>query len=224
MVMLTRKSAAGLALAALVLAAPLFANEPLSSAANQRLADAVAFELRNSGIAWKYKIDVICVRSTVALDGYVVDEQQREDAARVVRKVPGVEYVINRLQVAQPSSVTRASYDKPIELPAPMPMSRPSMLPPEPVPSFRAGHATEGLNAPPPMPTHAWPTYAPYNNYSRVAYPQAYPYNAFPHIGPFYPYPKVPLGWRAVKLEWNDGHWWLSTHAQPRDYWVVRFW
>ena len=25
-----------------------------------------------------------------------------------------------------------------------------------------------------------------------------------PYIGPFYPYPQVPLGWRKVQLEWDD--------------------
>jgi hypothetical protein len=59
---------------------------------------------------------------------------------------------------------------------------------------------------------------------SRVAYPQAYPYNAFPFIGPFYPFPKVPLGWRSVKLDWDDGHWYIGRLSTPHDYWRVRFW
>ena len=82
---------------------------------------------------------------------------------------------------------------------------------------------TPDLQAPP-LPPHAWPTYAPYNNASRIAYPQAYPYNAFPFIGPYYPFPKVPLGWRKVTLEWEDGHWYLGRNSAPHDYWRVRFW
>jgi hypothetical protein len=78
--------------------------------------------------------------------------------------------------------------------------------------------------SPPKMPPYAWPTYAPYNNYSRVAYPTLYPYNAWPFIGPFYPFPKVPLGWRSVKLQWNDGHWWYSKTATGHDWWRVRYW
>jgi len=77
---------------------------------------------------------------------------------------------------------------------------------------------------PPQMPPYAWPTYAPYNNYSRVAYPTAYPYQAFPFIGPCYPFPKVPLGWRSVKLEWQDGHWWFSKTATNHDWWRLRYW
>jgi hypothetical protein len=34
----------------------------------------------------------------------------------------------------------------------------------------------------------------------------------------------VPLGWRCVKLEWDDGHWWYSSHAQKRDWWHLRYW
>jgi hypothetical protein len=85
------------------------------------------------------------------------------------------------------------------------------------------GPAFSALN-PPHMPPYAWPTYAPYNNYSRVAYPNEYPQQAFPYIGPMYPFPKVPLGYRAIKLEWEDGHWWYGRTATKRDYWTVRYW
>jgi hypothetical protein len=96
----------------------------------------------------------------------------------------------------------------------------------EPVPSFRAGMApgAPGATLPAPMPPYAWPTYAPYNNYSRVAYPIAYPAEAFPFIGPVHPFPKVPLGWRSVTLRWDDGHWWLKANAQRRDWWILRYW
>ena len=39
------------------------------------------------------------------------------------------------------------------------------------------------------------------------ARPTAYPWQAWPNIGPFYPYPEVPLDWRAVTLRWDDGIW-----------------
>jgi hypothetical protein len=95
---------------------------------------------------------------------------------------------------------------------------------PEPEPSFRL---TPGVGAnlyPPKMPPYAWPTYAPYNNYSRVAYPQLYPCNAWPFIGPCYPFPKVPLGWRSVKLTWEDGFWWYGRTATRHDWWRLRYW
>ena len=44
----------------------------------------------------------------------------------------------------------------------------------------------------PGQPNYAWPSYAPYPNFSAVGYPTAYPWQAWPNIGPFYPYPEVP--------------------------------
>lgn len=60
------------------------------------------------------------------------------------------------------------------------------------------------------LPNYAWPGYAAYPNYAAVSYPQQYSPSAFPYIGPFYPYPQVPLGWRKVALEWDDGWWYLD--------------
>ncbi len=62
----------------------------------------------------------------------------------------------------------------------------------------------------PNMPNYAWPSYAAYPNYAGVSYPKQYSPTAWPYIGPFYPYPQVPLGWRKVTLEWDDGWWWLN--------------
>ncbi len=64
------------------------------------------------------------------------------------------------------------------------------------------------------MPGYAWPSYASYPNYAALSYPQQYSPTAWPYIGPFYPYPQVPLAWRKVSLEWDDGWWFLdfSSH------------
>ena len=62
----------------------------------------------------------------------------------------------------------------------------------------------------PNMPKYAWPSYAAYPNYAALQYPTQYSPTAWPYIGPFYPYPQVPLGWRRVSLEWDDGWWWLD--------------
>jgi hypothetical protein len=95
--------------------------------------------------------------------------------------------------------------------PAAMPTGRPGMLP-------------NPMYQPPPLPPYAWPTYAPYNNYSRVAHPLHYSGSQWPFIGPMYPYPKVPLGWRRVTLEWQDGSWWYGRESNGRDWWRVRYW
>ena len=62
----------------------------------------------------------------------------------------------------------------------------------------------------PQMPGYAWPSYAAYPNYAAVTYPKQYSPTAWPYIGPFYPYPQVPLGWRKVTMEWKDGWWFLD--------------
>jgi hypothetical protein len=62
----------------------------------------------------------------------------------------------------------------------------------------------------PSMPGYAWPSYAAYPNYAAVTYPKQYSPTAWPYIGPFYPYPQVPLGWRKVTMEWKDGWWFLD--------------
>ncbi len=66
----------------------------------------------------------------------------------------------------------------------------------------------------PNMPGYAWPSYAAHPNYAGVTYPNQYSANAWPYIGPFYPYPQVPLGWRKVTLEWDDGWWFLDFRSK----------
>ncbi len=62
----------------------------------------------------------------------------------------------------------------------------------------------------PNLPNYAWPGYSSYPNYAALSYPQQYSPSAWPYIGPFYPYPQVPLGWRKISLEWDDGWWFLD--------------
>jgi hypothetical protein len=71
----------------------------------------------------------------------------------------------------------------------------------------------------PAMPGYAWPSYAAYPNYAAVTYPKQYSPTAWPYIGPFYPYPQVPLGWRKVSLQWDDGWWWLDFKDKPNCCW-----
>jgi hypothetical protein len=86
-----------------------------------------------------------------------------------------------------------------------------------PVPMYPQPLGTEPV-APaydnPVLPQYAWPTYAAYPNYAAVTYPRQYSATAWPYIGPFYPYPQVPLGWRKVTLEWDDGWWFLDFDAK----------
>src|SRR5262249_18041902 len=104
------------------------------------------------------------------------------------------------------------------------PMAGPAGPAPEPAPIFQAPPMSPYDLNPPKMPPYAWPTYAPYNNFSRVAYPQVYPYQAWPFVGPCYPFPKIPPGWRSVRREWEDGHWWFGSYSSKHDWWHLRFW
>jgi hypothetical protein len=79
-----------------------------------------------------------------------------------------------------------------------------------PMPEGPAGMPGATSTAMPRNPNYAWPSYAPYPNFSAVGYPTAYPWQAWPNIAPPYPYPEVPLDWRAVTLRWDDGIWWLD--------------
>jgi hypothetical protein len=225
--MLTTKRLAKAALAVVLSAGTVLAQDarpspaPLSKAQNQNTAEAVASELKASAMLRGYKIDITSINGRVELSGVIGDQGQRDEAIRIAQSVPGVERVESKLSMTNPGTIKQAQATGEGQLPQP----RKVEMPGEPVPSFRAGLPSVGMSqTPPPLPPYGWPTYAPYNNYSRVAYPTAYPYEAFPFIGPVHPFPKVPLGWRNVKLEWDDGHWWLSSHSQRRDWWMLRYW
>ncbi len=203
--------------------------------ANQQLANAIAGQLRTNPVLRHYRVDVTVSEGVAELTGDVTDAVQREEVLRTVQAVPGVERVRDRLTMPAGRMVVAAQATGP-PLTAPIgaaPSTGPigaqpgGAMPPEPLPIF-AAHGGRGMPdphlQPPPLPPHAWPTYAPYNNYSRVGYPTLYPYEAWPFIGPVYPFPKVPLGWRAVTLRWQDGYWWYSKEASGHDWWRIRYW
>ncbi len=219
------------------------ASRPLPTAVseNQRTADAIADQLRQSAALHGYNVDVSFQAGVASLTGGVADAGQREEVLRITHGVPGVERVLDRLTIAGAVTPARADEPAPILVP-PTPLPAPTVEPPpirrndgplpgaagappiEPAPMFQAPAPSPYDLNPPRMPPYAWPTYAPYNNYSRVGYPLAYPYNAWPFIGPCYPFPKVPLGWRSVKLEWDDGYWWFSKTATKSNWWHLRYW
>jgi hypothetical protein len=130
----------------------------------------------------------------VAASGYVGGEHVVPGSERVIGDSgPGGgmgEYVEGR--------VVEGPYDGGLGQPRPMGTAGVGM---PPVPMRGDG---------PNMPNYAWPSYASYPNYAALQYPTQYSPTAWPYIGPFYPYPQVPLGWRKVSLEWDDGWWFLD--------------
>lgn len=97
---------------------------------------------------------------------------------------------------------------------APAQYSSPVVGAPAAMPVAMQGGVGQANYDQPSMPNHAWPSYSAYPNYGSVSYPQQYSPTAWPYIGPFYPYPQVPLGWRKVALEWDDGWWWLDFKSK----------
>lgn len=97
---------------------------------------------------------------------------------------------------------------------------------PMPMPAY-GGPATGGPNTiynQPGLPNYSWPSYAQYPNYAAVSYPSQYSASAWPYIGPFYPYPQVPLGWRKAQLEWDDGYWHLNFSPRTERWWWFLDW
>jgi hypothetical protein len=208
---------------------------------NQTLADDVAYRLRSTGHAAGGDFSIVAQEGIVTLSGTAKDAGQKAAVVADVKGVTGVFVVRDNVRVLSVGVVQ--VQDPAVGLPPISPgplapigpgLSEPTAFAPptaagpgnplvDPTPLGAVGQAAPDLQAPN-LPPYAWPTYAPHNNVSRVAYPQAYPYNAFPFIGPYYPFPKVPLGWRKVTLEWEDGHWFIGRNSTPHDYWRVKFW
>jgi hypothetical protein len=208
------------------LSGPAIAQQPAQQAtvtnSNQKLAETIVSRLRAGKVGDGADIAIVAQNGTVTLTGTTKDSSQKERIILSVRETTGVFLVRDGLKVG---GIIQAQGPELAQAPLPIPPMGP---PPgavivEPAPLGIPGQFSPDMQAPN-LPPYAWPTYAPYNNLSRVGYPTQYPYNAFPFIGPYYPFPKVPLGWRKVTLEWEDGYWFIGRNSTPHDYWRVKFW
>jgi len=188
---------------------------------NQTLADNVVYRLRATSVAAGADLAVVAQDGTVTLTGTVKDAAQKEQIIHEVRDITGVVIIRDGLKTG---GIIQAQAPEANQIPMPIPPIGPPPGTPivEPAPLGVPGQFSPDMQATN-LPPYAWPTYAPYNNLSRVGYPGQYPYNAFPFIGPYYPFPKVPLGWRKVTLEWEDGYWFIGRNSTPHDYWRVKF-
>jgi hypothetical protein len=94
-------------------------------------------------------------------------------------------------------------------------------VPPAGMPAYGQpiGNGSHMLYNQPGFPNYAWPAYAQYPNSAMANYPTQYSASAWPYIGPFYPYPQVPLGWRKAQLEWDDGYWQLNFRPRTDRWW-----
>jgi len=192
---------------------------------------------QKAGQLKNFDLDVSTVNGDVWVRGYVATAQQKAMVLGTAQRVPGVQRVIDEVSVTGVRQASTAVVPQQSAMPTvgggvPRPFA-PSNLanaqvgvvegavggvvggvqaPQAPVPM--QGGPSYGGGVPrydqPYMPNYAWPSYAAYPNYAAVTYPKQYSASAWPYIGPFYPYPQVPLGWRRVSLEWDDGLWYLD--------------
>ena len=194
--------------------------------ANQATANAVAAALRSNPALANTRVDIEARGSQVTLTGVLPTAALKADVLSRARMVRGVTLISDALTVAGDRQVQpvqyqmaggghghgRGGYAGGGEVTygggvATAPVSGPMD---GPMPEGPAGMAGASQASAPGMPNYAWPSYAPYPNYSAVGYPTVYPWQAWPNIGPPHPYPEVPLDWRAVTLRWDDGIWWLD--------------
>ncbi len=213
-------------------ATPASANAPESSvtARDADITDRIIGQLsseKQSGKLRHFELDVSTVSGEVWLRGYVATPDQKQRVLSVAQRTAGVRKVIDDITVAGESGVRTASGQS-SSMPVvgsgvPQPFA-PSMLASQmmdsgmPAPVPMQGVSSYAGGAPrydqPHMPSYSWPSYAAYPNYAAVTYPKQYSASAWPYIGPFYPYPQVPLGWRKVTLEWDDGLWYLDFSSK----------
>jgi len=223
-----KRISTALGLAAMT-AASAFAQAP---SPNQATADRVARVLKGSPELSGYRIEIETQGGLVTLVGGVSNEAQKAQAVALAGRVTGVTGVADRLKVVgdarvrpaqfqpgQPSQVAIGGHHRRSVAGAPVGAGQPVITEGTttsmgevggPVPEGPAGRPGATQTGLPNSPNYAWPSYAPYPNYSAVGYPTAYPWQAWPNIAAPYPYPEVPLDWRAVTLRWDDGIWWLD--------------
>lgn len=202
---------------------------PQQGPSNQEVAQGIARALSSAGLQG-YDVDIRFQDGTASLIGKVATPQQRAMAQQITSRVSGVRSVSNQLQIVDPRPIQRTAYDAGSPVPAGAPamsgppamappmMGAPAMSGPAPMAGGMGGGGA-AMYGSPNLPDYAWPSYAQYPNSAAITYPKQYSASAWPYIGPYYPYPQVPLGWRAAQLEWDDGHWQLSFNKKTDKWW-----
>jgi osmotically-inducible protein OsmY len=195
--------------------------------------------LKDSGQLENFNVQISVGGGTVWMKGFTADEAQQASIIGIAQGIDGVAKVVNDMIIRKPASFQIASVtQQPIPAPEPAFGVKTAPVVPQPspvVPQQAFVAQATSMTAPvasapmqmmatpsgiaqaryeqPNLPAYAWPSYAAAPNYGQVNYPKQYSASAWPYIGPFYPYPQVPLGWRKVSLEWTDGWWFLDFES-----------
>jgi osmotically-inducible protein OsmY len=188
--------------------------------------------LKDTGKLENFNVQISVSGGTVWMKGFTTDEAQQASILGIAQGIDGVGKVVNDMIIRNPASFQIASVTQ-LPIPVPTPAFGVETAPVATQPALVAQAAA--MTAPvasapmqmmatpsgivqaryeqPNLPAYAWPSYAAAPNYGQVNYPKQYSASAWPYIGPFYPYPQVPLGWRKVSLEWTDGWWFLDFES-----------
>ena len=175
--------------------------------------------LKDSGQLENFNVQISVSGGTVWMKGFTADEAQQASILGIAQGIDGVGKVVNDMIIRKPASFQIASVTQ-MPIPAPQTalvaqataMTAPVASAPMQTMATPSGIAQARYEQPN-LPAYAWPSYAAAPNYGQVNYPKQYSASAWPYIGPFYPYPQVPLGWRKVSLEWTDGWWFLDFES-----------
>ncbi len=211
---------------------PAAAVDAPAAPSDEKVTDQIIEQLqleKNAGNLRGFQLDVRTVNGECWVGGRVASQAQKDLVMGIVNKTQGVKKVLDEVSVNDPSVVAAANTEyAPMPAVGPQPTMAPQPFAPSmltaaqadgsPVPMQSGAPVPYGAGVPrydqPYMPSYAWPSYAAYPNYAAVTYPKQYSPSAWPYIGPFYPYPQVPLGWRKVTLEWDDGLWYLDFQSK----------
>ncbi len=217
-----------------------------ASRSNQQVAQQIADSLVSAGLG-QHDIEVRYKDGQCSLAGALDTPQQAMTAYQLAASIPEVKQIHNRLTVGgrefNPQAVRPAAYSPQA---GPQTAAYPPMPPqgayppvqqmagypgPQPGgpiqqagfpghnPHFGGPLGPHEMYNSPNLPEYAWPSQAAYDNYAAVTYPSQYDASAWPYIGPFYPYPQVPLGWRSAQLVWDDGSWNLKFNSRTDKWW-----
>jgi hypothetical protein len=168
---------------------------------NQMTADTVAGALRVSRSLTGSRIEIEAQGGFVTLTGQLASPALKAEAVARARSVPGVQGVIDRLQIPD-RTIRPAQYQPQVALghghggnvggigytsgatgastsgtgsPASGTTTGGFVSDGSPLPEGEAGGSAGAAGAMPGNPNYAWPSYAPYPNFSAVGYPTAYP-------------------------------------------------
>lgn len=205
---------------------------------NQQVAQAIANHVVQAGLGNK-DLEIKFSDGAAQISGALANEQECVAVCQMAASLPEVSRVkatltaggkpfdpsvLNQIQPTGYNPQLQAPYHPQMAQAAAMALQGQGGPPPQPVQQAGFGPHGHGLHdhglySSPNLPQHAWPSYAAYDNYAAVTYPSQYDASAWPYIGPFYPYPQVPLGWRESTLSWKDGFWALEFEDRTDRWW-----